>query len=40
MLRTLTMHISVTKITITIAVGDEIVVIEIPLRRLAATLPV
>jgi hypothetical protein len=31
-------QVSVTKITITIAVGDEIVVIEIPLS-LATTLP-
>jgi hypothetical protein len=34
----ITIQVSITKITITIAVGDEIVVIEIPLT-LAATLP-
>jgi hypothetical protein len=35
-LRTVAVRISVTKITITIAVGDEIVVIELPLTNVLA----
>jgi hypothetical protein len=39
-LRTLTVHVSIRRITITIAVGDDTLVIEIPLTALAAAFPV
>jgi len=38
-LRTVTIHVSITKITITIGLGDEIVVIEIPLTGTSCYLP-
>jgi hypothetical protein len=36
---TVSIRFSTTKITITIGLGDVIVVVEIPLPQLAATLP-